>query len=146
MCNIRRIKSKNIKNGFLAATTPGPQIAHIAPNRHRYLKVERHRCRLYIYTKRNWAMKKEWSLEYGPYTRFDGWELTSWSQQYRYRTTAMTNNHDREPTQRNRDDQKQNYASFVVYLCMPNANEAWARNSDNQDLPTHHMVAESRPQ
>ena len=35
--------------------------------------------------------------------------------------------------------------SIVVYICMPNANEAAVCHWCDQDLPTHHMVAESRP-
>src|SRR6056300_764437 len=36
-------------------------------------------------------------------------------------------------------------ASFVVYICVPSVNEAVASHEGDQGLPTHHMVAESRP-
>ena len=35
--------------------------------------------------------------------------------------------------------------STVVYICMPNANEAAVCHWCDQDLPTHHMVAENGP-
>ena len=49
------------------------------------------------------------------------------------------------PYQRNNDTHKQNYASFVVYICTPNQNGAWATSCGHASLPTHHMVAERRP-
>jgi hypothetical protein len=48
--------------------------------------------------------------------------------------------------QRNHDKHQQKYSSFVVYICMPNVNGAWATSCWDMSLPTHHMVAESRPQ
>ena len=47
--------------------------------------------------------------------------------------------------QHNHDDQKLKYASFVVYICVPSVNYAVASSYADQGLPTHHMVAESRP-
>src|SRR6056300_658164 len=36
-------------------------------------------------------------------------------------------------------------ASFVVYICVPSVNYTEASHGGDQGLPTHHMVAESRP-
>ena len=36
-------------------------------------------------------------------------------------------------------------ASFVVYICVPSVNYAVASCLSHQGLPTHHVVAESRP-
>ena len=49
------------------------------------------------------------------------------------------------PQQHNHDEQKPNYSSFVVYMCVPIANEAVACPQGDRDIPTHHMVSESRP-
>src|SRR6056300_304429 len=35
--------------------------------------------------------------------------------------------------------------SFVVYICVPSVNYIVASSLTDQRLPTHHMVAESRP-
>ena len=45
----------------------------------------------------------------------------------------------------NHGTHKQNYASFVVYICVPNRYGASATSCGDTNLPTHHMVAESRP-